>query len=98
MTHRSLPPSRTAPPSFPTSIIAAAARMTPQPVRKRDPYAVERFPSVNGGVLLVGYDGRGEVMIELRVSAARYSERMVDKMRRWVQANDDAPPPIGLVR
>lgn len=70
--------------------------------RRREAYTIERYPTVDNGVLLIGYDGRGEVMVELRVSARRFNERMIDRMRRWMKANDDsghAPtPPVSLLK
>ena len=72
---------------------------TVAPPAVREPYAIERFPSIRGDVLLVGYDRNGEVMVELRVPAARFAEPMVEGMRRWMRANDQPPPtPVSLVR
>lgn len=97
MSHRSFPPSHYSPQPFPSSVLAAAVRVNPAPIRKREPYTVERYPCVQGGILLVGYDGRGEVVLELRVPATRFSDRMLDKMRRWLKANDDQPAPLAIV-
>lgn len=66
-------------------------------IKRREPYAIERYPAIQGGVLLIGYDGRGEVMIELRVPATRYSDTMVDRMRRWMKRNDEPPTPMALI-
>jgi hypothetical protein len=68
----------------------------------RAPYAIERFPAIDGGVLLIAYDGRGDVLAELRIPASRFSERMLERMRRWMKASDehDEPPitPVSLVK
>lgn len=68
--------------------------------RRRQPYTIERYPTIDNGVLLVGYDARGEVMVELRVSARRFNDRMIDRMRRWMKANDDhvPTPPVSLLK
>lgn len=91
------------PPLRPTPLAASvppslrAPNFTP---RRRAPYTIERYPTIDNGVLLIGYDGRGEVMVELRLSARRFNERTVDKMRRWMKANDDhdPTPPVSLVK
>lgn len=75
-----------------------APAMPPErPARRKAPYTVERFPSVQGSILLVGYDGRGEVMVELRLPEAKVTPRTAARMRRWLIENDDAPPPLALV-
>lgn len=66
---------------------------------KRDPYTIERHPTVDG-VLLIGFDGRGDPMVELRVSARLYSDRMVESMRQWMREHnaDLASGPVEIVR
>lgn len=95
-----LPPANSTSPTMSSATVVGLLRTAAinRSCRRRDPYAIERFPSVNGAILLVGYDGRGEVMLELRIPATKYSERTVDKMRRWLKVNDEAPPPLGIVR
>ena len=68
---------------------AATFDRTDDDAPKGDPYEVKRFPAVRGGVLLVGYDGRGDVMLELRIPARQFTARMVDRMRRWLREHDD---------
>lgn len=68
-----------------------------QPPLKGEPYAVEKYPGVNGTVNLVGRDGRGEIMLETRMAASKYSAGMVARMVRWLKAHDDGPPPLTLV-
>ncbi len=62
------------------------------PIRRRAPYAIERFPALGGCVLLIGYDRAGAVMIELRVPASWYSAEVLACLREWMRANDEAPP------
>lgn len=49
---------------------------------RKGPYAVERYRSVPGSVLLAGYDARGNILAELRVDATRYSKQLVGDFRR----------------
>lgn len=78
--------------------LASRPVFSPPPPRRREPYTVERFPTIEGGVLLIGYDGRGEVMLELRVSRHRFNERMIPRMRQWMMRNDDDMPMLAAVR
>lgn len=82
---------------FPAHIIARAARSRIPTTAKREPYAIERHPTIDGAVLIVGFDGRGDVMLEVRISASRFSEGMIEKMRRWLKAHDDRSAPLGLM-
>lgn len=76
----------------------AAGRATDEAEFKGQPHTVEMFPSVRGSVLLVGYDGAGEVMVEFRVPQRRYSARMADRLARWIRENDDTPPSLAVIR
>lgn len=55
-----------------------------------DPYSVRRVPCGKGMVLLIGYDGRGDVMLEFRIPERKYTKRLVQRMERWLRENDDA--------
>lgn len=80
---------------------AASDRASNRPAatstRRRPPYAVERHPATAGSILLIGFDGRGDVMVELRLPVSRFSAGTIDRMRRWMMQNDDATPPVTLV-
>lgn len=67
------------------------------PIRQREPYAVERFPAAPGFVRLVGYDRHGEFMVEFTIPARKYSARVPDKFRKWLEANDDGAPTLSLI-
>lgn len=69
------------------------------PVRRRAPYAVERFPAPHGFVQLVGYDGRGEFMTAVTIPGRRFRPACVERMRRWCMKNDEQaePPRLSLM-
>jgi hypothetical protein len=72
------------------SIVHSAAP-APTPVRppmRGEPYAVERYAGVNGSVNLIGRDGRGEIMLELRVSERKVNRRMIGQMIGWLKKHD----------
>lgn len=66
-------------------------------VRRRDAYSIERFPAVAGGVHLVGYDGHGGVMVEVRLPAHQYTEDTMEEMRAWMMRNDKTRPDLSVL-
>jgi len=57
-----------------------------------EPYSVEQFPAFRGEVHLVGYDGNGEVMIEVRLAPRHMSRELVGRLQDWMQEQDSASP------
>lgn len=113
MSHRSLPPSRLAPPPLSSGVLRMMHRPTPvlvspvllddaeaPAVRPRTPYAVERLPAAAGWVRLVGYDARGLYATEVTMPARRYTEQTPSKLRRWLMLADADPsgtPTLSLI-
>lgn len=62
-----------------------------QPPERGEPYAVEKYRGVNNTIVLVGRDGRGEIMLEMRMPATMYSVRMVGRLVRSLKAHDPSP-------
>lgn len=67
------------------------------PYFKGKPHDVEILPSVRGSVVLIGYDRSGDVMVEFRMPRSRLTQRIVDRLARWVRDNDDGPT-LGIIR
>lgn len=76
----------------------SSARESMPAVRRREPYTVERYPGLGDTVVLVGYDGRGELYVETRMPANRFTPQTMERMRRWIMKHDanDAPSPTPL--
>jgi hypothetical protein len=68
----------------------------PNDDERHEPYSVEQYPATPGTALLVGYDGRGEYMLELRLPEQRVTARSVEGFRSWMRENDS--PPLAIVR
>lgn len=62
------------------------------PVRLREPYAVERYPSMGGAVLLIGYDGCGKPSWEFRVQEDSYSDLLFATVWTALQQAMLVPP------
>lgn len=71
--------------------------VTSDPRLRGAPYTVDLVPSLRGTVTLIGYDGRGEVMVEFRVPSKRYSRKMADRLVRWMRENDDSRPALTVI-
>lgn len=65
----------------------------PQPLTplRGTPYTVYRCPSIRGSLLLIGYDGHGDVMLEFRIPERLYSKQLVRKMERTLREYDPGP-------
>lgn len=65
----------------------------PQPLDplRGTPYTVYRLPSVKGSVLLIGYDGHGDAMLEFRIPERLYTHALVKKMERTLRDYDPGP-------
>ena len=88
-------PETVSPPARPEpqrAALPAPATPAPDPLRgpRAEPYSVRRVPSV-GGVKLIGHDGRGFPMVELRIPAQKFKRSMVLRMQQWLRDNDDGP-------
>ena len=53
-------------------------------------YSVEQYPGVNGTVNLVGRDGRGEIMLEMRIARANLTHQLVGRLIQF--ARECVPP------
>lgn len=69
--------------------------MTPRTHARRsaplkEPYSIEQYPTISGGVVLVGYDGSGRLKAEVRVEDVT-DEDLDDlsvRIRNWIMSHD----------
>lgn len=56
-----------------------------------EPYGVRLYPAADAGsVLLVGFDGRGAPLVEIRVPTHDCTEATIAELRRLLQLFDDS--------
>lgn len=68
----------------------------PPPSEPPRSYEVRIRRTVGGTVCLVGHNGRGEPVMELRIAEAHLRPDVVQRIQEWCRAFDVAPA-LGLV-
>lgn len=65
--------------------------IVPPPAEPPRSYEVRIRYSVGGTVSVVGHDGKGEPMMELRLAKRHLRPAMLKRMESWCRAHDDDP-------